>query len=117
MATLSPSELTDSERATMLGLLEYPNCEGLHPNEARWRNLARELRQRLDSEYKRADGLQSINATLAAEIDRQRPVITAVHGYCQSDQYGWDNRATLWVLRDAYRAYESSGGKDRVDES
>ena len=52
--------------------------------------------------------LERLNATLAAEIDRLRPVVTAVHGYCESDQYGWDNQMTLQVVRDAYRAYEAA---------
>lgn len=37
-----------SERQTMLELLDYPNPEGLHPVEARWRDLARELRKERD---------------------------------------------------------------------
>lgn len=33
-------ELTP-EQQTMRDLLDYPNAEGLHPNEARWRDFAR----------------------------------------------------------------------------
>lgn len=66
---------------------------------------------------RRIEQLEKLNAALQAQIDQMRPVITAVHGYCQSDQYGWDNRATLYVLRDAYCTYESSGGKDGADAS
>ena len=31
----------------MIALLEYPNPEGLHPNESRWRDVARKLVARL----------------------------------------------------------------------
>ena len=34
---------------TAVELLDYPNPEGLHPNEARWRDVARELKRQLDS--------------------------------------------------------------------
>lgn len=37
-------ELTEHER-TMVGLLDYDNPKGLHPNEARWRDLARKLKR------------------------------------------------------------------------
>lgn len=32
------------EQQTMLEPLDYPNPVGLHPNEARWRDLARKLK-------------------------------------------------------------------------
>lgn len=33
--------MTAEEFATMRDLLKYPNPEGLHPNEAHWRDFAR----------------------------------------------------------------------------
>jgi hypothetical protein len=39
-----PSNLT-AEQQTMLELLAYPNTEGIHPNEARWRDFARDALQ------------------------------------------------------------------------
>lgn len=62
----------------------------------------------IESRNERIRQLEQLNATLAAEIDLMRPVITAVHGYCQSDKRGWDQRATLWVIRQAYMAYETA---------
>lgn len=37
---------TEQEK-TMLELLDYTNPEGLHPNECRWRDLARKLKNDL----------------------------------------------------------------------
>jgi hypothetical protein len=39
--------LTDQEVRTMRALLEYPDPIGLHPNEARWRELGRHLLKEL----------------------------------------------------------------------
>lgn len=38
-----PPEDLSSDQRTMLELLDYPNAEGLHSNECRWRNFARAL--------------------------------------------------------------------------
>lgn len=41
------------EHETMRELLEYPNAEGLHPTEARWRDFARELIREHEAELER----------------------------------------------------------------
>lgn len=61
---------------------------------------------------RRIEQLEKLNSQLAAEIDRCRPVITAVVGYRDCDQYGWDKSAARMVLIETIAAYESSGGKD-----
>jgi hypothetical protein len=66
--------LTIEERATMLELLDYPNPEGLHSNEARWREFARLEFAVYDQ---RIQQLEQLNATLAAQIDRQTKVVDA----------------------------------------
>lgn len=76
--------------------------------DLRRRELINDAAVTLEQANERIRQLEHLNATLAAEIDLQRPVITAVHGYRESDQYGWDNRVTLQVVRDAYRAYEAA---------
>lgn len=43
------------ERRTMLELLDYPNPEGLHPAEARWRDLARSLKSERDELRERVE--------------------------------------------------------------
>lgn len=40
------------EHQTMLQLLAYPNPEGLHPVEVRWRDFARELIREGDEKIK-----------------------------------------------------------------
>lgn len=66
--------LTDDERATMVALLDYANPQGLHPDEAHWRDFAR---TELGLRDERIRQLERLNATLSAEIDCGRPVIEA----------------------------------------
>jgi hypothetical protein len=66
--------LTIEERATMLELLDYPNPDGLHPCEARWREFAR-LEFAVYEQHVAALGRQC--ATLAAQVDRQAKVVDA----------------------------------------
>lgn len=41
------------EHETMRELLKYPNTQGIHPNEARWRDFARELVKEYEAELER----------------------------------------------------------------
>jgi hypothetical protein len=66
--------LTIEERATMLELLDYPNPDGLHPCEARWREFAR-LEFAVYEQHVAA--LEQQCATLAAQLDRQAKVVDA----------------------------------------
>jgi len=43
ISEFSLSEDATPAHQTMLELLDYPNPEGLHPDEVRWRNFARAL--------------------------------------------------------------------------
>ena len=45
------------EQKTMLKSLDYSTPEGLHPNEARWRDLARLLKLEIDLLNKKIDSL------------------------------------------------------------
>jgi hypothetical protein len=66
--------LTIEERATMLELLDYPNPDGLHPCEARWREFAR-LEFAVYEQHVAA--LERQCAALAAQLDRQAKVVEA----------------------------------------
>jgi hypothetical protein len=66
--------LTIEERATMLELLDYPNPDGLHPCEARWREFAR-LEFAVYEQHVAA--LERQCATLAAQVDMQARVVDA----------------------------------------
>jgi hypothetical protein len=98
-----------TDEYTMIELLNYPNPEGLHPSEIRWRNVARKLKQRLDSEWLRAEGLQSINSSLAAEVDRQRAVVEAAQVAVKRDV----STFTMRNLSDALDTYEA--GREGAD--
>lgn len=84
-----------------------------------------------EAEYeRRIAALEKLNATLAAEIDRQRPVVQAA---VEWRQYGYERKAEFTVgispllkAIDIYdvgkprpceemTAYKSSGGKDGTD--
>jgi len=43
------------EHETMRELLAYPNAEGIHPNEARWRDFARELIKEYEAKLRECD--------------------------------------------------------------
>lgn len=87
-------EVNDNQRATMLELLDYDNPLGLHPNEARWRNFARvEIRLR----ETRIKQLERLNAVLAAECDRQRPIVEAAVNWAHGEE---------WGLAEAVNTYE-----------
>lgn len=43
ISEFEPPQDLNSDHQTMLELLDYPNAEGLHPNEARWRDFGRAL--------------------------------------------------------------------------
>jgi hypothetical protein len=62
----------------------------------------RQLEQQLASERKRAEGLQSMNSTLAAEVDRQRAVVQAAITYRHQRPFRF--KTPLDVAVDAYEA-------------
>lgn len=67
------------------------------------------------SEYEaRIAALEKLNVTLAAEIDRQRPVVKAAVKWRHRDQCKLflDAVRLCDMLNDAIDTYESSGGKD-----
>jgi hypothetical protein len=68
------STISEQERATMLQLLDYPNPEGLHPNEARWRDFARIQVQLRETRIRQ---LETLNRTLSEQVDRMRPIVEA----------------------------------------
>lgn len=45
--------MLNPEHETMWELLKYPNMQGIHPNEARWRDFARELVKEHEAELER----------------------------------------------------------------
>jgi hypothetical protein len=55
----------------MLALLDYPNPLGLHPNECRWRDLARDLKAQLrllhDAMTAQIPGYRASNLAQATE--------------------------------------------------
>lgn len=64
-----------------------------------------------EAEYeRRIAALEKLNAKLAAEIDRQRPVVQAAVTAVRAD------RTLPLSIIVAVNDYESSGGKDGADE-
>ena len=92
-ADVDLGEVTDDQRTTMLALLSYPNPEGIHTTEARWRNFAR---VELSLRDERIRQLEKQCASLAAEVDRQRPVVEAAVAYLK---YEGNDRKELITLR------------------
>lgn len=99
--------LTADERATMLGLLKYPTPIAIHPDEARWRDFSR---TELSLRDERICALERINASLAAEVDRMRPVVQAAQGLVHLDvlfHAGELSKVSL-ALDKAIAAYEAA---------
>ena len=77
-----------------------------HRTRTELERQVRQLAQELASERKRADGLQSMNSNLAAEVDRQRPVVEAAQRWARENPPIDGHRQLLLAVR----AYEASRG-------
>jgi hypothetical protein len=97
--------LTIEERATMLELLDYPNPEGPHSNEARWREFARLEFAVYDQ---RIQQLEQLNATLATQIDRQAKVVDAALALAKSLRLTTDWTPEEAALEYVVRAYQQA---------
>lgn len=51
--------MTDEAYTTSLALLDFPDPEGLHPSEAKWREVARRLRAERDNWKRTAEEAHS----------------------------------------------------------
>jgi hypothetical protein len=55
--------------------------------------------------HQRIQQLEKFNAKLTAQVERLRPVISAVESYVDCDQYGWDKTIARQVLITAMTDY------------
>lgn len=61
----------------LLGLLDYPNPEGIDDREALWRDFARTLKQQRDNAVKAASQMAIEKRELGKERDEARSLVTA----------------------------------------
>lgn len=58
------------EHETMRELLQYPNTQGIHPSEVRWRDFARELIKEYEAELEQLhETLNSITFETKGQSD------------------------------------------------
>jgi hypothetical protein len=73
---MKPTPLTDDDFQTMSELLGYPNPEGLHPVETRWRDFARRLKSDNDLKHQHeAAALDSDSIVASCNCGAKPPVI------------------------------------------